>query len=762
MTTTRINLRELRKLHPEKPEGCLRCRWFLNCKSYKIGARVFHTPNTIHLRRPIAEATGDFENGHATKKVLLVAMNPGIEEDKQGKILVGRSGKLLEEWVEGYLGDHIVYVTNAVKCYAPKEALSKDGALPMAQIKACSSFLKEDIENIKPDAIVALGKDASLALNLLGVDYTRCHHPSYILHGGSDALSKDMLTRVDAELKGELVKIPYSKDVVHGFTIGLDFEWDYETGELNTIGLASEDACVGGEWAESWKKDLSKVLKDQDVVVYGHDLARAEVQKCLEIGITDINCKFMDSFILMRELLDHQEDFALKEYAYRHLLVEDYTKNIPKGKTDKETKHLYAEFMKSYSPEVGRVCAADAWTSLYICKCLEEDWKEEYGGMKLGREADMDMILPTAVMMHKGIGLDLKKVEEHRRKLVKLVPQIKEELDREYGIDVSKPVQVLEVLRPHGARDTTKETLQKIADTSEDLKVTAFIEKVLEYRRVSKLVGTYLKPLPELVDKDGVIHSYIQIAGANNGRPTSSSPNIANIPRRGYNMKDIFCSKFGDDGVLVTLDASESEFRCFAYLSQDEFLIDQYKKGVGMHTALAKMVGIERDAVKTLNFARLYGASPVKLKSVLLDAGLSGQALESAFKKYQEATKGFTRWQKGIINTAYDRGYILAPDGRRGYRLSPNEIANYPVSTFSSYLNKRRIRWVFDAFRSEGLVSHVWMDYYDGVEMDIYLPELEKVKEILKDIPQVIEDVLDYGIELPIPLEFKIHGRSWV
>ena len=747
---TRLGLRERRKLRPDLPDNCLRCAWYLNCGSYKIGARPFYAS-------PLVD---DY-----TPRVLLVAMNPGIEEDKQGKILVGRSGKLLMEWVEEYLSDHIVYVTNAVKCYAPKEALSKDGALPMAQIKACSSFLKEDIENIKPDAIVALGKDASLALNLLGVDYTRCHHPSYILHGGSDSLSKDMLTRVDAELKGELVKIPYDEcDVIsYGREVGVDFEWDYESGELNTLGVSTLEGARAVPWNERAGGLVNSMLKKDSVTVYGHDLARAEVQKCLEIGITDINCKFMDSFILMRELLDHQEDFALKEYAYRHLLVEDYTKNIPKGKTDKETKHLYAEFMKSYSPEVGRVCAADAWTSLYVCKCLEEDWKEEYDGMKLGREADMDMILPTAVMMHKGIGLDLKKVEEHRRKLVKLVPQIKEELDSEYGIDVSKPAQVLEVLRPHGARDTTKETLQKIADTSEDLKVTRFIEKVLEYRRVSKLVGTYLKPLPELVDKDGVIHSYIQIAGANNGRPTSSSPNIANVPRRGYNMKDIFCSKFGDDGVLATLDASESEFRCFAYLSQDEFLIDQYKKGVGMHTALAKLVGIERDAVKTLNFARLYGASPVKLKSVLLDAGLSGQVLESAFKKYQEATRGFTRWQKGVINTAYDRGYVLAPDGRRGYRLNPTEISNYPVSTFSSYLNKRRIRWVFDAFRSEGLVSHIYLDYYDGVEMDIYLPEMERVKKIIEEVSRisVVEDILDYGIVLPMPLDFKIHGRWW-
>ncbi len=759
-----IHLRELRKIHTDKPEDCLRCRWFLGCASYKIESRQLWRPEHVTLKRPVAEASGEFENALATKTVLLVAMNPGVEEDKKGEILVGPSGKLLMEYVEEYLSDHIVHATNAVKCYAPKSAMLKDGGLPTSQIQHCSGFLKEDIERIKPDLIVALGKDASEALDLLGVEYIHCHHPSYILRGGSDEYTRDMLARADAQLKGELVVPPIDQikpDPNLDSWIGLDFEWDADTGEVHTLGVALNRHAAFMPYDKAAALYLKRLLGGEDVTIVGHDLARAEIQKALELGIqpSQIKCAFFDSFVLLKELLDHTEDMALKDYAYRHLLVEDYTKIIPKGDTKKETSAHYVEFMRSYNPEVGRVCAADAWTSLYMVKCLREDWRSEYDGMTLGRDADMDMLLPTAVMMHKGIALDVSKVEEHRAKLVELVPRLEQELTE--FIPAVTPANILEILAPYGAADTTKETLQDLLEREIEV---PFIKKVLEYRKVQKLVSTYLKPLPSQMDEHGIIHSYIQVAGTNNGRPSSSSPNIATIPRRGYNMKDIFMSKFGNEGVLATVDASESEFRCFAYLSQDKWLIEQYQKGVGMHTSLAEMVGIERDHVKTLNFARLYGAGPAKLKSVLLDAGLTGKKLEESFKRYQEATKSFTRWQRQVIDESYDRGYVLAPDGRRGYRLNPTEIANYPVSTFSSYLNKRRLRWLFDAFIAENLVSHIWLDFYDGIEMDIYLPELDTVKSLVDELSKtfgMIEDVLGYGLEVPIPLDFKIHGRNW-
>ena len=757
---TRINLRELRKIHPDKPESCLRCRYFLGCKSYKIHGRYFYVPESVYDNIYLHIETENPKLDTPYKIILLVAMNPGIEEDKTNEILVGKSGRLLEKYVQEYLSDHIVYVTNAVKCYTPKDSLMKNSEIPLSHIRYCNDFLKNDIDWIQPDIIVALGKVASQALDLLGVEYTKCHHPSYILHGGSDDFTSDVLTRVDAELKNNLIKIPYSNCPIISIStlnIGLDFEWDYITGRIHTLGIADDVGCFSRNIKEDLKEILEPLVKDPDITIIGHDLARAEVLKILELGITDIKCQFMDTIVLLRELIDNRAEQGLKEFCYRHLLIEDYTKHIPK---DIE----YKEYMKEYSPDVAKICAADAWSSLYLWKCLKEDWKEEYDGKELARQADMDMILPTAVMMHKGIGLDMSKVEEHRGKLVNLVPELEDSFSKDYGIDISSPKEVLEIIRTRidkECKDTTKETIQKLLDVDEDIGHIILLNTILDYRQKSKLVSTYLKPLPGLADSHGIIHSYIQISGANNGRPTYSSPNIANIPRRGYNMKDIFCSKFGKDGVLATLDASESEFRHFAYLSQDQWLIDNYSKGIGMHDTVAKEVGISRDNTKTLNFARLYYATPAKLKAVLLDAGLKGKDLDTKLKKYLKATQSMQVWQQKTIDESYDRGYVLSPDGRRGYRLTPNTIANYPVSSFSSYSNKRRLRWLFDRMREQNMVSHIWCDYYDSSELDIYLPELDRLREIIKDMPQEVPDILGYDIHLPLNIELKLHGFNW-
>lgn len=138
-------VRELKKEYPDKPRECLHCQLFLRCKSYKIPHRLLHKG-------------GD-------KVILLVLMNPGANEDRLNKILVGKSGKLLMTYVETYFNDHTVYATNAVKCYNGegdnKVELAKEHS------KQCSIYLKEDIETIKPDVIISMGKVAQTAMEIL-------------------------------------------------------------------------------------------------------------------------------------------------------------------------------------------------------------------------------------------------------------------------------------------------------------------------------------------------------------------------------------------------------------------------------------------------------------------------------------------------------------------------------------------------------------------------------------------------------------------
>ena len=95
-------------------------------------------------------------------------------------------------------------------------------------------------------------------------------------------------------------------------------------------------------------------------------------------------------------------------------------------------------------------------------------------------------------------------------------------------------------------------------------------------------------------DKD-LIHCNLHLANTITGRMSSSNPNMQNIPP---DVRPIFASVFGQDGNLVTVDASQSELRCLAYLSKSKYLIDSYNEGTDMHSLVSKLAGISRKMLK--------------------------------------------------------------------------------------------------------------------------------------------------------------------
>ena len=95
---------------------------------------------------------------------------------------------------------------------------------------------------------------------------------------------------------------------------------------------------------------------------------------------------------------------------------------------------------------------------------------------------------------------------------------------------------------------------------------------------------------------------------------------MQNIPP---SVRPCFQSIFDNDGILVTVDASQSELRCLAYLSGSTYLVDSYANNIDMHTMVSQLAGISRRDAKTLNFAYIYGASEYRLQSELQTLGLT-------------------------------------------------------------------------------------------------------------------------------------------
>ncbi len=106
------------------------------------------------------------------------------------------------------------------------------------------------------------------------------------------------------------------------------------------------------------------------------------------------------------------------------------------------------------------------------------------------------------------------------------------------------------------------------------------MRKVLEYRQLTKLKGTYVDALPALIDPaTGRIHTSFNQTGAATGRLSSSNPNLQNIPIKTELGREIRAAFIPREGwKLVVADYSQIELRLLAHMSQDPVLIDAFRR----------------------------------------------------------------------------------------------------------------------------------------------------------------------------------------
>lgn len=748
-----MNLREVRKRHPDKPPACQECRFFLDGQSYKIPFRF--------LVRP-AEWVKD---SHGL--LLLVCMNPGRMEDKAGQVLIGPTGKRLMAHLAELVSKPNPYMavvaTNAVKCYADPSHLTKQKRLPKRNIQKCAEFLVEDIIQLDPECILFMGADAQLAHSLIQPqlgpetvpslrEVVYCPHPSYELYGGSNEGIVDGIMRTQHVVNNTLVMPPGGsrlEEVLNQLEytkrLGLDFEWDPATMKVHTIGLATKDYAWAGEMKYEYLQLLRRLLNDPNLVVHGHDLARAEIRRLIEFGI-DPKCKWKDSMVMLWELKDRAGNVALKDIAYRKLMVEKYW-------GDEDYTH--------YSDDLALYCSKDAWTSLYLVQSLEEAYEVELEAMWDAHCLDMELLYPMAYAMHRGIKLDEEQVNAHYETIGVELAELEPRIQTDWDCEPSKAASILLTLQKRWGirpRSTQKEMLQALLDEADNVELVQFLTQILHFRMLHTLYTRYLVGLPSLVEADGCIHPYLQTAKTNTGRPAASSPNVLNLPK---NVRDMFMTKYGDAGELVSRDRSQSEYRCAVYLSGHKDLIKAYQAGADMHSWAAELAGIDRRQAKILNFGALYYAKDAKLMSVLLDGGLSSANATTALRKYRKLMSVFTEWQEQLITESKAQGYVVAPDGGRGYRLKPTNIVNFPVQRWSATLNKQTLVYFFREMRTHKLESHIWLDYYDSVETDQLREERDIMEAISAECFQELPDVYERGIRIPFPLETTYHGTHW-
>lgn len=224
-----------------------------------------------------------------------------------------------------------------------------------------------------------------------------------------------------------------------------------------------------------------------------------------------------------------------------------------------------------------------------------------------------------------------------------------------------------------GARSTKESELLKLAGEH------PIVPAILNYRELTKLIGTYIEPLPALADAQDRVHTHFIQSGAATGRMASENPNMQNIPinsEHGRNVRRAFIAPPGN--ILLSLDYSQMELRIAAMISGDEKLIEIFREGRDVHAAVAARVfrkkeeevtKDERRAAKAINFGVIYGMGANALRQSLAQGGatVTQSDAEQYLNDYFAVFSKLAAFLDETKATAAKRGYTETMFGRRRY-----------------------------------------------------------------------------------------------
>lgn len=282
-----------------------------------------------------------------------------------------------------------------------------------------------------------------------------------------------------------------------------------------------------------------------------------------------------------------------------------------------------------------------------------------------GVRLDSDYITTLGIQM--GVKIAALEKEIHqlagREFQVRSRDQLETVLYDELGLANSKKTKLT------GKRSTAVAALEPLREEH------PIVNVLLEYRELEKLRGTYLEPLPNLVNpKTGRLHTTFDQTTAATGRLSSLNPNLQNIPIRSTTGREIRKGFIADDGfILVSADYSQIELRLLAHIADDPLMQQAFNEGADIHRrTAAQVLGVpeqlvtteQRRAAKTVNFGVLYGMSAHRLSG---DLGISYAEAAKFIEVYFDTYPGIRGYIDQTLAFGRAHGYVETMYGRRRY-----------------------------------------------------------------------------------------------
>lgn len=421
---------------------------------------------------------------------------------------------------------------------------------------------------------------------------------------------------------------------------------------------------------------------------------------------------------------------------------------------------------------------------------LSDIFKKELKEKKLDNlyyEMDDPLIKVLSKMQTEGVLLNVGYLEElsenYQKQLKQIHASILKEIDNEEynDINLKSPKQLSELFFDVLGYPVIKKTKTGYSTDSEVL--TELDERgvgtipglVLQYRELDKLVSTYIKAIPELLNpKTKRIHTHFNQHVAATGRLSSDKPNLQNIPVRTENGKRIRKAFIAAPGkILLAADYSQVELRLLAHFSGDETMLKAFNNNEDIHAQTAseildipldKITSEDRSKAKAVNFGLMYGQSSFGLaKSLRITRGEAKDYITKYFerfhnvKSYLDSLKEICE-EKGYSETMYGRKRLL-PDihsRNRNIKAMAERVAvNSPIQGTAADIIKLAMLRIDKEISSKKLKSKMILQVHDELIFEVPENELETMKKLVKDGMEKI-------VELKVPLDVQMgFGVNW-
>ena len=518
------------------------------------------------------------------------------------------------------------------------------------------------------------------------------------------------------------------------------------------------------------------ILENEKIMKVGQNIKYdIEVMRNYGVHLAGQLFDTMIAHYLIQPELQHNMDYMAETLLNYHTIHIEQLIG-PKGKNQRSMRNL--------SPaDVYKYAAEDADITLRLKNVLEPRLKE-LGVDALFHNVEMPLIYVLAEMEHNGVLLDTESLKEVSKVFTTRMNEIEQDIYELAGhsFNISSPRQVGDVLfdemkivdKPKKTKTgqfvTSEEELQKHASKNK------IVQKILDYRGLKKLIGTYVNALPQLINpRTGHIHTSFNQAVTATGRLSSSDPNLQNIPVRGEDGKEIRKCFIPEKGCkFFSADYSQIELRVMAHLSQDENMIHAFENGLDVHASTAARVynkditevtRDERTKAKRANFGIIYGISQWGLAERLQIDRAEAKALMDGYfntfprvRDYMEEAKETAR-KKDYVETFFHRRRYL-PDITSGNAtvrgFAERNAINAPIQGSAADIIKVAMVKIFKRFKDEGIRSKMILQVHDELNFSV-LPEEEKMVE------QIVIEEMQNAYPLRVPLTADSGwGDNWL